>query len=457
MNENDFPQNSNPSSSTDRSVDGARYPLSLSRRQLLQMLGVGSLAAFGAACTQTSDAASKRTATGSKTAAKGQPAQAGTTRTATGRGSRTTNNKVLIVLELQGGHDGFSMLVPYTDDRFRKLRDRVWIDPKELHLLDDRYAIAKGLAPVAKRLSFIEGVGVAKPNLSHFDMLQRWWQGDPEGGSGLLTGFLGRCCDASAGGEPVTAVSLGGGSTPSLISAKATTVALPALDAVREISKNEEEQRRLKRAMQTLAGSTGASGLDHGKETEELLALARRGLTGSLDLASMVGRIGEPPKTYPDNDIAQLLAITRQLISLDAGIKVFHIPWGSFDTHTNGVGSHSDHMNRLGVALEAFAKDLETSGLSDRVLLATTSEFGRRPEANQSGTDHGTASTMLMMGPIKTGRHGQAANFKALDNEGNVKATTMMTDYYATLASWIGVRPEDVLPNNSHAISTLTP
>jgi uncharacterized protein (DUF1501 family) len=112
-------------------------------------------------------------------------------------------------------------------------------------------------------------------------------------------------------------------------------------------------------------------------------------------------------------------------------------------------------MNRLGVGLEAFANDLETSGLSDRVLVATTSEFGRRAEANQSGTDHGTASTMLMMGPIKTGRQGQPVNFKALDNEGNVKATTMMTDYYATLAAWIGVRPEDVLPTSSHAISTL--
>jgi uncharacterized protein (DUF1501 family) len=454
MNENEFPQPFH----TTPSVDGARNPLALSRRQLLQMLGVGSLAALGAACTQTSDAASKRTTgQGAKTGAKGQVAKAGTG-PAAGGGARVTNNKVLIVLEFQGGHDGFSMLVPYADDRFRKLRDRVWTDPKELHMLDDRYAVSKGLAPVAKRLSFIEGVGVGKPNLSHFDMLQRWWQGDPEGGSGLLTGFLGRCCDASAGGEPVTAVSLGGGSAPSLISAKATTVALPALEAVREFAKNEEEQRRLKKAMQTLAGS-GAGGSDKlgsGKDTNQLMAMARKGLHGSLDLSSMVGRIGEPPKTYPDNDIAQTLAMTRQLISLEAGIKIFHIPWGSFDVHTNAVGIHADHMNRLGVALEAFAKDLEASGLSDRVLLATTSEFGRRPEANQNGTDHGTASTMLMMGPVKAGRHGQPVDFKALDSEGNVKATTMMADYYATLASWISVRPEDVLPKNSRALSTLT-
>lgn len=455
MNNNEFPQDPNPSHAASPCVDGARNPLALSRRQLLRMLGMGSMAALGAACAQTSDGASKRNATRSKDPGKSQQGKAASG-AAAGGGSNAKSNRILVVLELQGGHDGFSMLVPYADDRFRKLRDRVWVDPKELHMLDDRYAVSKGLEPVAKRLSFIEGVGVSKPNLSHFDMLQRWWQGDPEGGSGLLTGFLGRCCDATAGGEPVTAVSLGGGSTPSLISAKATTVALPALEAVREISKNEEEQRRLKKAMQTLAGSSGSTKLGSGKETEQLLVMARRGLIGSLDLASMVGRVGDPSKSYPDNDISQLFAMTRQLISLEAGIKIFHIPWGSFDTHTNGVGTHADHMNRLGAGLEAFAKDLEQNGLSDRVLLATTSEFGRRPEANQGGTDHGTASTMLMMGPVKTGRHGEAVNFKALDGEGNVKATTSMTDYYATLASWIGVRPADVLPKNSEAISTLS-
>ena len=48
------------------------------------------------------------------------------------------------------------------------------------------------------------------------------------------TGFLGRCCDALMGHEPVTGITIAGGSTPALVSAKATTVALPALDNVRD-------------------------------------------------------------------------------------------------------------------------------------------------------------------------------------------------------------------------------
>lgn len=431
--------------------DGPRLPLELNRRQLLQLLGVASIAAVGAACSATSTADGNEATpdTAKAGAAKAGAAKAGAASTIKG------SNRVLVVVEMQGGHDGFAMLVPYGDDRFRRLRDRVWIDPKELHTIDDRYAISKGLEPVANRLAFVEGVGVAKPDLSHFAMLQRWWQGDPDGTAGALTGFLGRCCDAAAGAEPVTGVSLGGGTTPALISGSATTVSLPAIDMVRELSRDEEEQRRLKQVLQSMANSSGRSSALGAEGTSNMMGMARRGLGSSLDLSTMVGRIGDPPKGYPDSDIGRSLSMTRQLISLGAGMKVFHIPWGSFDTHTNQVGTHVDHMNRLGSALDAFANDLKANGLSDNVLLATTSEFGRRPEANQNGTDHGTASTMLLMGPMKTGRHGQPVNFKSLDDSGNVKATTSMTDYYATLAQWIGVRPDEVLGKGAHTIRTL--
>ena len=112
-------------------------------------------------------------------------------------------------------------------------------------------------------------------------------------------------------------------------------------------------------------------------------------------------------------------------------------------------------MNRLGVALAAFRDDLAAHGLADRVLVATTSEFGRRPGANSGGTDHGTASTALLMGPVKPGRHGTPVSFTKLNEDGNVAATVSMTDYYATLAHWLGARPSDVLTGAAHVIDTL--
>ncbi len=438
------------------SRDHVREPLLVSRRRLLQMLGISSVAAVPGvlgACTSSSEAANQGKSAKSN-AAKSKSTQA--VKTSASKPASKNDSRVLILLELGGGHDGFAMHVPYGDGAFRKLRDRLWIDPKELHVIDDRYAISKGLAPVADRLTFVEGVGVAKPNLSHFEMLQRWWSGDADMNASYSTGFLGRCCDALMKNEPVTAVSLGGGSTPTLITNKATTVALPALDATRELVKDEPENRRLREAVGAMSRpSKNAAGIGSNEMTDQWLNMARNGLNASLDLTKMVGRLGELPGSYPkDNDIARSLGMARQLVSLNAGIRIIHIPWGSFDTHSNQNGTHVDHMNRLGAGLQAFTKDLQENGLNDRVLLATTSEFGRRAEANQSGTDHGTASTMMMIGP-KPGRHGSAPNFKQLDPEGNVKATVSMTDYYASLARWLGINPGDVLAKGANPIDSL--
>ena len=414
-----------------------RTPLLLSRRQLLRMLGLTGVAGFGATVAGGCAGADPDAAA---------PA-VGAVPTALPPAVRTKADaaapRSLVVIELEGGHDGFAMLVPYGDARFRRLRDHIWVDPKDLHVLDDRYALAKGLAPVEKNLAFVEGVGVAKPDLSHSAMLQRWWHGDPEGSRGLLTGFLGRCCDAALGAEPVTGVSIGGGSTPSLGSSKATTVSLPKLDAIRDLMKDEPEQRRLRTALATVAGGRGGVG---DPASDAWFDLARAGLRAGLDLSKMIGGVTGEDARYPQgNDLGAALASVRQLISAGSGVRVFHIPWGDFDTHTNEVGTHTDHMNRLGVALAAFRDDLAAHGLSDRVLVATTSEFGRRPEANGGGTDHGTASTMLLMGSVTSGRHGLPVDFARLDENGNAKATVSMADYYVTLAGWLGVRPEDAM------------
>jgi uncharacterized protein (DUF1501 family) len=111
-------------------------------------------------------------------------------------------------------------------------------------------------------------------------------------------------------------------------------------------------------------------------------------------------------------------------------------------------------MEQFGAALAAFLDDVEDSGLGDRVLVATTSEFGRRAEASGSGTDHGTTSTMMLAGAVKPGRHGQAPNFAKRDSDGNVLATTALGDYYATLATWMGIPPADVLGSGT-TIDTL--
>lgn len=86
------------------------------------------------------------------------------------------------------------------------------------------------------------------------------------------------------------------------------------------------------------------------------------------------------------------------------------------------------------------------------------SEFGRRPEENDSaGLDHGTASTLLLAGPIEAGRHGEPPSLTDLDDDGNLIATVTLGSYQATLAAWLGVPAEEVSVDTSQPIPNLLP
>ena len=430
--------------------DHLHQPTTMTRRQLLAALGITATgAALGPGLLTPASAAAKRKAKPNPTKPT-KLARTGPVPLAAPTGASNVGSRVLVVLELQGGNDGFSMLVPSGDGQFRKLRDRAWLNPNDLQQIDDRYSIAKGLAPLAGVLGFVEGIGVAKPDLSHFEMLSRWWRGDPDNTGKPQTGFLGRCCDLAAPDAAIAGVSVGGGATPSLISARSSTVSLPDLGLLRDLTKDDDE--RVRPGLAALAdGSNDVAGL--GAVDADLIARARTGMNSGLALLDRLSGIDGKAEGYPKNNIGSSLALIRELISIEAGIRVFHVPWGSFDTHTGQQWSHPDQMRQLGQALVGFHNDLAHHGLSNRVLLATTSEFGRRPEANAGGTDHGTASTALMMGPIRAGRHGAPPNFGQLDHTGNVTATTSMADYYATLASWVGVPPDEAIANGQPLVS----
>ena len=83
------------------------------------------------------------------------------------------------------------------------------------------------------------------------------------------------------------------------------------------------------------------------------------------------------------------------------------------------------------------------------------SQFGRRPAGNAGGTDHGAASTALLLGPVHAGRHGAPVDFTQLDRTGNVSATVPMNDYYASLANWLGASPADVLTGGGSPLASV--
>ncbi|MBS1503258.1 MAG: DUF1501 domain-containing protein, partial [Bacteroidetes bacterium] len=91
------------------------------------------------------------------------------------------------------------------------------------------------------------------------------------------------------------------------------------------------------------------------------------------------------------------------------------------------------------------------TGKLDNTLVMTFSEFGRRVEQNASnGTDHGTASNVLLFGGKlkKAGIFNDAPNLEDLDN-GDLKYQIDFRDVYATLLNkWLEVNNSQVLNRN---------
>lgn len=433
------------------------------RRRFLA-LGAGAVSGLWlAACSGSSGSAdgSSTTATGgdgsSTTAGSGGPASSAASSSAPaatkpkGRAGRR-----LVIVELDGGNDGMSTLVPYGMSGYRDLRQRTALDDDQLVHLNDQVGLPKELQGLKdKGLAVLQGVGTEQPDGSHFEMMDRWWRGDVTGKAGLATGFLGRLADQMADpAAKVVGLSFGSGNHPAIQAAKASTLALPSASSGGYLAGASSDDPRALAFQNAIAAM--AAGV-----SPDAFGLARKGIRDAVGIAQMLNGLGEDkdPVEYPGSNLGQSLRLSARLLAADPLVRVVHVPMGAdFDTHQNHPDRHRGLMQELNDALVAFLDDLEGRGLGDEVLVATTSEFGRTARDNGSdGLDHGTASVALLAGKmVKAGVHGEHPSLTKLSDEGQLVATVGFDRYYATLAeSWLGVPASEVLATKPQPIAGL--
>ncbi len=106
------------------------------------------------------------------------------------------------------------------------------------------------------------------------------------------------------------------------------------------------------------------------------------------------------------NNLASQLKLIARLLSGGIKTKIFLCRIGGFDTHGEQVlegdsseGLHASLLYNMSTAVQDFYTDLKNLGIDQRVLAITFTEFGRRAYSNQSyGTDHGTATPVFVFG-----------------------------------------------------------
>jgi uncharacterized protein (DUF1501 family) len=122
---------------------------------------------------------------------------------------------------------------------------------------------------------------------------------------------------------------------------------------------------------------------------------------------------------------------------------------GSFDTHDDQTESFDSDLKLAADTIAAFQADLEARGLADRVLTLVWSEFGRRPEENDSGTDHGAGGAAFVIGTkVKGQMVGEFPGLAQLDADDNLRATSDFRGLYSSvIEQWFGIDAASVIPD----------
>jgi uncharacterized protein (DUF1501 family) len=425
----------------------------LQRREFLRLAGaagVGAAAATGVPALLRTGQPS-----GASKASKATTKVARTvTKAPTTAAAKSSKEPILVVIDLAGGNDGINTLVPVRDPAYRKVRTKVALPENELIPFGKEFALHPKLQKVSKRtMAVVAGVGVAEPDGSHFEMQRRWATGDVTGRARPETGFLGRLADVIGSKDaPAVALLLGNGSSPSVESLRVPTVSLGSLYSAEMFRANREDAMltTFQDGFRRIASTAAPAGAKGNR------AHVGIGMGKALSAAGLVA--GEPSADedrMPDTDLGRGLGSALRLLRQpELGLRIITVTHDGYDHHEGLINNHATRMQEFDDAVDAFLGALEKDGIADRVLVATTSEFGRRVNDNgTSGLDHGAASVSMLFGPVKPGVHGEYPSLSKLDKDDNLKATVTMGTYLSTLASWVGVTGSDVGLGKSETLS----
>ena len=367
------------------------------------------------------------------------------TTVATGAGVSVTD-RVLVVLEMGGGNDALNTLVPPVGG-YHDARPQLAIDDGELVALGGTdYRLHPALGGLVsfwddQTMSAIAGVAMPQQSRSHFQAMDTWWSGVP--GSPSQTGWLGRWLDLTIDAErngvpdPLRAIALGGGS-PALVGLETMATAIRNPAEFNLMTQPGTDTDALVAAF--LATSAPLV-------TEPTLAAAQQAIPGTLDAVALLAATssGTDDLGYESNtpgagqSAVDLLDTAARIIGMDIGTRVLTVGVSGFDTHAGQLDNHDALLRDIGTALEQFFARLDESGDRDRVMVVTTSEFGRRVRENGSGgTDHGNGGLQFVFGPAVNGGvvHG-GYELDSLDN-GDIPLAIDTRSVYGAALEWLG-------------------
>jgi uncharacterized protein (DUF1501 family) len=350
------------------------------------------------------------------------------------------DERVLVVIELNGGNDGINTVVPFRDEGYRRHRSATRLATSDLIKIDDQVGLHPSMPDAARllndgKLAIVQGVGYPNPNRSHFESMRIWHTAHPDNVDAAGSGWIGRVVDGRAATSSSVPGAIFVGSYPSPVVVRGRRSAAITLDRTDDYLLGDGAARR------SLVPEAG--------DDDELTAFIRRSTLDAYATADRMARITRiaPGQRYPATRLAGELEQVSRLIKSGVGARFYYIIQGGYDTHANQLFNHARLLEELSGALGAFLDDLTTARLDDRAAVLCFSEFGRRVADNGSdGTDHGTAGPVLLAGAgVRAGIVGPTPSLTDLE-DGDLKVGVDFRRVYASaLDGWLGMPSDPAL------------
>jgi uncharacterized protein (DUF1501 family) len=373
-------------------------------------------------------------------------------------GSNTETDKVLVLVQLNGGNDGLNTVIPIEYyGNYYNARKNIAIPQNKILTLNGNSKT--GIHPSMTgfqnlfndgKLAIIQSVGYPSPNFSHFRSTDIWMSASDEN-QFVTSGWAGRYLNTEYPGYPEgypstqmpdpLAIQIGSISSLALqgaISNMGISISNPNnfydfLDGVEDPVPDTRWGKELKYLRMI------------GRQTEKYTSVIKAA-------AAKVTVQGDYPS---NNDLAKELKIVARLIKGGLKTRIYMVSTGGYDTHSNQVntgdattGNHANLLLKLSSAVKAFMDDLKGLGIEDRVVGMTFSEFGRRIRSNDSmGTDHGAAAPLFVFG--KNIRPGVVGNNPIIPssvgfNDNIAFQYDFRSIYASILSQWFCVKSADL-------------
>jgi|TARA_B100001750_G_scaffold217971_1_gene203723 uncharacterized protein (DUF1501 family) len=362
-----------------------------------------------------------------------------------------TRPPVFVVLQLSGGNDFMSTVIPYNDPHYFEYRKTVGIPEDDALHIDGGYAFHPSMGPIKNlwdegKVAIFPGTGYPSPNRSHFRSMDIWHTANPEALSS--DGWLGKTIrDLDPNKENVvTGVSFGSGLPRAMYLSGTPAISVSELEGYGLLTDLAGKQQR-----QAIKAFTRMYAPEEFEEAD--VVWDHLGQTGidALTGADML-KTAPPAYTssieYANDALSQSLKGIAQVHLSGIGTRVFYAQLGGFDVHGAQIQTQQTLLANVSRSVGDFFDDLRENDGSQEVIMMIFSEFGRRIKDNGNGTDHGSGGgTMLIGDRVKGGFYDPYPSLAPEDQlDGDMHFSHDFRSIYSTvLEQWLDLNPNPIV------------